>query len=901
MDYADFILAKVSLEYATRPPLPAGAVNPLLKPHQADAVRWMVAGGRRAVFAAFGLGKTFMQIEAMRLTLAETGGRGLIVAPLGVRREFIKDAEALATGAHPAVNDAQREALAAWIGEDAARAPSIRFIRSVNEAAATGLYITNYETVRDGKINPADFAASSLDEAACLRGFGSTKTFREFMRLFEALPRKFVATATPSPNDYIELLAYAAYLGIMDVGEAKTRFFKRDSTKADNLTLHPHKEEEFWLWVSSWALFIQRPSDLGHDDAGYDLPPLNVHWHEVESEARPLAVKGDGQVVLFGAGGMGLSEAAAEKRASLSYRIEHAQRIKEAEPARRMIFWHDLEDERRALEKAMPGIASVHGAQSLEDREAIITAFADGEGPDLAAKPVMLGSGCNLQRHCSAAVYLGLGFKFNDFIQSIHRIYRFLQGEAVDIHLIHSVNERPVVDILKKKWRQDQELRARMSGIIKQYGLSAEAMAQALQRGDGVERIEVSGDNYRCILNDCVEEARALPDNSIDLIVSSIPFSTQYEYTPNLRDFGHTDDNAHFFAQMDYLTPSLLKALKPGRIAAIHVKDRITPGGVNGLGFQTVQPFHMETAAHFMGHGFAYMGMVTIATDVVRENNQTYRLSFSEKVKDGTKMSVGLPEYVLLFRKPPTSSEKSYADEPVAKRKKWFEDLRSDGERQARNADGSDVVAAYGREWLNPDGYSLARWQLDAAGLWRSSGDRFIRPEDLTSLPADLVYKRWKAWSLDEVYDYEHHVMIGEALSLHGRLPTTFSLIPAHVAGRADIWTDVARMRTLNMSQAQKGLQQHLCPLQFDIVARLIESYSAKGETVLDPFGGLMTVPYMAVKMGRSGIGFELNAGYFADGVKHCEAAQRGRSMPSLFDMMGFEAEAKAGALEAAE
>lgn len=926
--YAGFIAAKVKLARAGGEALAGGSINPLLKGHQRDAVAWAVQGRRRAIFAAFGLGKTFMQLEWLRI--AAGGGYGLITAPYGVRREFAQAARQLASGEHPLASAETSAAAKAWLAEDASRAPSLTFIRSDAEIGGPGLYWTNFESVREGKIDPRRFQAASLDEAACLRAFGGSKTFREFMRLYEGVPAKLVGTATPSPNDHIEILAYAAYLEIMDVGEAKTRFFKRDSEKADNLTLHPHKEEEFWRWVASWALFIERPSDLGHDDAGYLLPEMRVHWHVVTSPPKPASIKGDGQYEMLVDAAQGLQEAAAEKRASMPARIAKAAEIVRAEPGRHAILWHDLEDERRALESALPGIASVYGKQTLEEVERVVGDFAEGRTPLLGAKPVMLGSGANLQRHCSKAVFVGLGYKFADFIQAIHRIRRFGQSEAVDLHLIHSANEWQVAKTLKRKWSQHEELVKRMTDLIRKYGLSAEAMAAELQRAGDVARVEVRGENFRAVNNDNVEELRSWPDNSVAHIVTSIPFANQYEYTPNLRDFGHTDDLDHFFAQMDFLTPELLRVLEPGRIACIHVKDRVTPGGVNGLGFQTVEPFHAHTLAHFRRHGFHFMGMRTIATDVVRENNQTYRLSYTEQCKDGTKMSVGMSEYVLIFRKAPTSREKAYADRPVTKVKKWFRDPEPTGldaydraqvvaearERwEARRAmwlaDGpaegmseeeiAEKIGSFvpppmleyesviaGRVWENPDGYSLARWQVDAHGVGRSSGDRFIRPEELGADPA-LVWRRWKQWSLEQVYDYEHHVFIGEALALQGRLPTTFMLVPPHAAGRDDVWTDVTRMRTLNTFQSVKGLQQHLCPLQFDIVEWSINRFSEPGELVLDPFGGLMTVPYCAVRMGRKGAGIELNPGYWADGVKHCEAAERGLAMPTLFDLIAME------------
>jgi hypothetical protein len=235
------------------------SLNPALKPHTRRMVAWGLQGGRRAWFANFGLHKTATQLEAMRVIWRQTGKPVLIVAPLGVRREFIRDYTV-----------------------------DLRFIRSDSEVTGPAIYLTNYETVRDGKLRPDHFEAVTLDEAAVLRGMGGTKTFRTVIRTFMNVPYRFVATATPSPNDYIELLSYAGFLDVMDIGQAKTRFFKRNSEKADHLTIMQHKEREFWLWVASWALFVTTPSDLdpAFDDRGYDLPPLDVRWHDTFGKLR---------------------------------------------------------------------------------------------------------------------------------------------------------------------------------------------------------------------------------------------------------------------------------------------------------------------------------------------------------------------------------------------------------------------------------------------------------------------------------------------------------------------------------------------------------------------------------------------------------------------------------------
>ena len=165
--------------------------------------------------------------------------------------------------------------------------------------------------------------------------------------------------------------------------------------------------------------------------------------------------------------------------------------------------------------------------------------------------------------------------------------------------------------------------------------------------------------HYEAVYGDCVEETRAMESNSVDLIHTSIPFGNHYEYSANYNDFGHNQDTERFFEQMDFLTPELLRVLKPGRVAAIHVKDRVLFGNATGTGMPTIEPFHADCIEHYMRHGFQYFGMITVVTDVVRENNQTYRLGWTEQCKDGTKMGVGCPEYILLFRKLPTDHSKA--------------------------------------------------------------------------------------------------------------------------------------------------------------------------------------------------------------------------------------------------
>lgn len=832
MTYHEFLEHKIDVAPLVGLDVQADQLNPALKLHQRDSVLWALRGGRRALFAAFGLGKTVMQLEWARIVAERTGGQVLIVAPLNVRREFYDDATHILHHQPPVYVKTQAEA-----EHLRGRVPVV---------------ITNYERVRDGDIDPRRFAGVTLDEAATLRSFGS-KTYQVFLDKFKGVRYKLVNTATPSPNRYKELIHYAGFLEIMDTGQALTRWFKRDSTKANNLTLYPGREREFWIWCASWGLFLQKPSDLGYSDEGYSLPPLEVRYHRLQTDLADAGSEPNGQMKLMRDAAFGLRDAAREKRESIVARVAEAKRIIDEAPAdEHFVIWHDLEAERHALTAALPECVDIHGTMDLEERERRVEAFAYGDTRLFATKKSLSGSGCNFQRYCHRAIFLGIDYEFNDFIQAIHRIYRFLQNRPVIIDIIYMDSEEEILRVLKQKWKQYEELTETMAGIIRSYGLGTAAM-ESLKRTIGVERVEVTGEHYRAINNDCVEELKSWPDNSVDMILTSIPFGNHYEYSPSYNDFGHNPDDDAFFQQMEYLTPNLLRVLRPGRVAAIHVKDRILFGNATGLGMPSVEPFHADTIAHFRKHWFVFFGMVTIVTDVVRENNQTYRLGWTEQCKDGSKMGVGCEEYLLLFRKLPTDTSKAYADVPVKKSKET---------------------------------YTRAQWQIDAHGFWRSSGDRLVTKAELQAAPVSKLQDLYRRYSRQNVYSYEEHVALAKQLDADGRLPATF-MVCAPGSWTDSVWDDINRMRTLNTSQRLKKRELHICPLQLDVVERAITRWSNPGDLILDPFGGLMTVPYMAVKMDRRGVGIELNSDYFRDGLGYLQEAEAERDAPTLFDLIG--------------
>lgn len=803
-------------------------IHPSTKPHQRDIILWALRQRKALIGASFGLGKTTCSIELARLLVAaQPGKKFLVVAPLGVRHQFtLKDGPRLGIDWQYVYDD-----------------------KSLT-AATSPFVITNYERIREGNINikKHDLAGASLDEGNVMRSLGS-KTVDVFRKAFRNVPYVFVATATPAPNNYREIIYYADFLGVADQGQLLTRFFKRNPEKAGDLTLHPQHEDAFWLWVSTWALFMYKPSDMGYSDKGYELPPLNVHWHRLPVDHTRAFEQTDtrGQHKLLVDPTNSISELSKEKRETLPARIEMLRKLLIAEPERHWIIWHNLEDERRAIDAAVPGVQSIYGTLDLDEREKRIIDFSEGRSKLLSSKPVLTGSGCNLQEFCSGNIFLGVDYKFNEFIQAIHRTQRFQQKHPVDVHIIYPESEEPVVDTLKRKWEQHNKLVERMRAILRTHGIAHGRIGEALRRTIGVQRAVTTGKRFTIAHNDCVLEADGMADDSVDLLFTSIPFSNHYEYTTKVEDFGHNSDDDRFFQQMDFLLPSLYRILKPGRVAAIHVKDRVLYGHQTASGILQIDPFSNRTVIAFTKHGFLFEGQRTIVTDVVRENNSTYRLGWTEMTNDASKMGSGLPEYLLLFRKAPTSNANARADEPVTKKKKV---------------------------------YSRGRWQLDAHGLWRSNGNVLLPASD-----ADKVQFLLGMLCAKAPYDFEAHVARLEEKDRLGHLPASFLSDPP-LTENSWVWDDIAFMQGLNGSQAVRKQRNHICPLPFDIVRRVINLYSNKGDVVYDPFSGLGTVAYCAVEMKRYGIGTELSPDYYGDSTRYLKEAEAKVDAPTLFDLL---------------
>lgn len=845
-DYNEFLKDKIKVAQRNGFAIDRNELHRSSKPHQLDIIEWGLERGAALIAADTGMGKTHICIEMMRMVIKHFGGKCLIVTELGASETFINpDPE---------------------VGEGARLGIKLEYVTNQKEAfeSECEIVVTNYERVRNNEFDFSGFSGVCLDEGNYLKNMAS-ETTDMLKKQLARVKFKYVATATPSPNETLELVNYAHSLGITDRGQILTRFFQLNSVKAGELTLHPQHEDDFWMWVYSWAVFIQRPSDLGYDDEGYNLPPLNVYWHEVESKPVEGKVNRDGQKEIFTSSNKSLPDAAKNKRASIHDRLNAATKIMYADkeygvdydegmPHGHWIIWHHLEDERKSLNKEFKNhvsYADVFGSLHWKEKERRIVAFSKGELSILATKPEISGVGCNFQKHCHKNILLGVTHSFDDFYQLMKRTHRYGQTLPVEVHVFYTPEEYDIVQNLKRKWEEHDIARAKMREIVLQYGLNQSKFVEEKTRRFQNERNVYKGENYELVITDAVHEWRQRPENSIDLFLSSFPFGNHYEYTDKYNDFGHNQTNKDFINQLGYLLPEMLRCLKPGRIAAIHLKNRIHYGSVTGYGFSVMHRFTHLVCDAMEKAGFYTMGFHYVPTDVVAENNQTYRLTFGEMKKDATKMGAGIPEEIWIFRKAPTSNDNAYADDPVTVE----------------------------------DDYTLANWQLDADSFWKSSGNRLLMPHELKQYGIDKLQKWWKKFNNEIIYDYDEHVKLLQSLDDAGRLSRTFTTLPIR-SNTEYVWNDVNRMQGLNLEQSKRKQQNHICPMPFDQVDRVIKLYSKPGETVGDPFGGIGTTGVRSIKHGRKAVLTELNDNYGKWANIYLHESEMKLNIPTLFDLI---------------
>lgn len=615
-DYDEF-LARKRVSFVASGFEPTG-INGRLFDFQRDTVRWACRKGRACIFDDCGLGKTAMQLEWARLVSEHTGGNVLILAPLAVsdqtRREGIK------FGVPVTVCRSQQD-------------------------VRPGVSITNYEMLEH--FESESFAGVVLDESSILKSY-SSKTRNLLIDSFAATPYKLACTATPSPNDYMELGNHAEFIGVMSRTEMLAMFFIHDGGETSKWRLKGHGASVFWEWVASWAVLMRSPADLGYDAEGFDLPSLNIETHIIESGAEdPTGER------LFAVAADGLLDQQRARKSSLDARVSKIAEMVNAstEP---WVVWCDLNDESSALMAAIPDAIEVKGSDSSEHKTDAMLGFADGRYRVIVSKASICGFGMNWQ-HCARVAFCGLSHSYEQFYQAVRRCWRFGQQRPVDVHIVVSDMEASVVDNVMRK---EADAKQMAEGMIEHTrNITSAEIHGTVREISSYTTDESSGEGWRLLLGDCVERAAELPDDSVGFSVFSPPFASLYTYSNSDRDMGNSKTDAEFSAHFQFLIRELYRVLMPGRLVSFHCMNLPTSKERDGV--IGIRDFRGDLIRAFIAEGFIYHSEVTIWKDPVTAMQRTKALGLLHKTirKDSAMSRQGIPDYLVTMRKPGDNAE----------------------------------------------------------------------------------------------------------------------------------------------------------------------------------------------------------------------------------------------------
>ena len=614
MDYKDFLDRK-RVVFGAHGFEPRG-LNPALFPFQRDIVRWACRKGRAAIFADCGLGKTLMQLEWAREVAGETGGRVLILAPLAVAKQTQQ--EGARFGIQVTVCGSQDD-------------------------VQGGVNVTNYEKLH--RFDPESFAGIVLDESSILKAYdGKTRT--TIIDSFSRTPYRLACTATPAPNDHMELANHAEFIGVMLRKEMLSMFFTHDGGETQKWRLKRHGESDFWRWVSSWATVLRKPSDIGHDDEGFDLPALRIRRHTVGTSAEAVGT-------LFPMPASTLDERRVARRASMSERVRLCADMVNAS-AEPWLIWCDFNAESASLAEAIPDAIEVTGSDSNEAKESALAGFTAGAHRVLVSKPSIAGFGMNWQ-HCSNIAFVGLSDSYESFYQAIRRCWRFGQRRPVDAHVIVSELESAVVSNVLRKEADAEKMHAGMAEHVKDAIGGSLMATERKQAAYATE--ERSGEAWRMLLGDCVDGVRTMADDSVHFSAFSPPFASLYTYSDSERDMGNVRDVKEFGEHFEYLARELARVLMPGRLLSFHCMN--LPTSITHHGYIGIQDFRGELIRAFERAGLIYHSEVCIWKDPVIAMQRTKAIGLLHKQlkKDSALSRQGIPDYLVTMRKPGSNPE----------------------------------------------------------------------------------------------------------------------------------------------------------------------------------------------------------------------------------------------------
>ncbi|WP_205739267.1 DNA methyltransferase [Halocella sp. SP3-1] len=633
MEYEDFLRQKQIQVEPVGIDIDRNKLNPVLFDFQKDIVKWALKKGRAAIFSGCGTGKTVMQLEWAKHIHNETDGNILILAPLAVNFQTVEEGrDKLGIDVNPAESQ---------------------------EDIKPGINITNYEKLH--KFNPDEFIAVVLDESSILKSYTS-KTRNQIIQSFEKKPYKLACTATPAPNDYVELGNHSDFLGVMSGKEMLSMFFINDNSSANRWRLKGHAQDKFWQWVTNWAVTLRKPSDLGYKDEKFILPPLNVKQETVKLQHKPTET-------LFHVKAESLMERKRARRESIEDRVQAAANIANNSNEDTWLIWCDLNKESKLLTKAINGAVEVTGSQSNKKKEETMMKFSDGEVKILVTKPSICGHGMNWQ-HCNNVIFVGLSDSYEQYYQAVRRTWRFGQQKPVNVYVITAETEGNVVENIKRKEKDAENMAENMVKYMK--NLTVSRLKGTQKEFMHYENDKAAGTDWELVLGDSVEEMKSIKDNSIDYSIFSPPFDDLYIYTNSERDISNSKDSEEFMQHMKYIADELYRVIKEGRLISFHCMNLPTTKSHDG--FIGIRNFRGELVELFRKAGFIYHSEAVIHKDPVVAMSRTHAkgLLYSQVRKDSTCARASLPDYLITMRKPGENKTPVKHDEAELPLKEWI-------------------------------------------------------------------------------------------------------------------------------------------------------------------------------------------------------------------------------------
>lgn len=573
-------------------------VNPQLKPHQEFSVNKALKSGCFGLFLDTGLGKTLCQLEWAYQVSEHTNKPVLILAPLAVVSQT-------------------REVEAVKFGYD------------VGSIGIGNIQITNYDQLE--KIDVSNYSGIVLDESSILKSLDGKKK-NLILEKFKNTPYKLACSATPSPNDHMELGNHSEFLNQMTYKEMLAMFFVHDGGETSKWRLRKHAKNDFWNYVLSWSIAMDNPKTFGFDGEGYDLPQVHYIEHLID-------VQSD-KTDLFGEAIVSATDLHKELRASQDERLKKAKEIFEGNSNAQWIFWCLQNEEAKKLQKLIPDSVNVQGSDKPEVKSKNLNGFIKGNPKNLITKTAIASFGMNYQ-HANHMLFTSYDFSFEKFYQAVRRELRFGQGKDVYVHILVPKNQ---INVKRKIVEAEKQHKQMIQNLAK--------MSSKHEKEDNPKfnLKDVITDNYKCLLGDCVTRAKDLKDNELDVTIFSPPFSELYVYSDKSEDMGNSKNYKQFEEHFKFLIPEIKRTLKPGRICAVHCMDLPIQKGKEG--FIGLRDFSGMLIDWFTSQGFIYHARTTIWKNPVTEMQRTKALGLLHKQikKDSVMSRVGIPDYILFFR-----------------------------------------------------------------------------------------------------------------------------------------------------------------------------------------------------------------------------------------------------------